>query len=177
VPAQLAEATDVLNRRQVPRLAEMILSRLPAGGTAGVAGLSYKPDTDVIEESQGLLLAKYLLARDVNVVVYDPAAMDNARSALIGRVRFARSLEDCAWQADVLAVTTPWREFESLSAEAMRPIDGHVKTVIDCWRILPRAAFEAVGGYVTLGLGSAGQPVPDADEEHLLRVKMQARGD
>ena len=28
VPASLAEATDVLNRRQVPRLAELILSRL-----------------------------------------------------------------------------------------------------------------------------------------------------
>ncbi|HLN03878.1 MAG TPA: UDP-glucose/GDP-mannose dehydrogenase family protein [Bryobacteraceae bacterium] len=177
VPAQLAEATDALNRRQVPRLTEMILSRLPAGGTAGVAGLSYKPDTDVIEESQGLLLAKHLLARGVNVVVYDPAAMDNARSVLIGRVRFASSLEDCAREADVLAITTPWREFESLSAEAMRSLDGRVKAVIDCWRILPSAAFEAVGEYVTLGLGSASQAVEDAAEEQPFKVQMQARGD
>jgi len=158
-------------------LTEMILSRLPAGGTAGVAGLSYKPDTDVIEESQGLLLAKHLLARDVDVVVYDPAAMDNARSVLIGRVRFASSLEDCAREADVLAITTPWREFESLSAEAMRSLDGRVKAVIDCWRILPSAAFEAVGEYVTLGLGSASQAVEDAAEEQPFKVQMQARGD
>jgi UDPglucose 6-dehydrogenase len=177
VSALLAEATDALNRRQVPRLAEMILGRLPMGGTAGVAGLSYKPDTDVIEESQGLLLAKYLLAREVNGVVYDPAAMNNARSALIGRVRFAPSLADCAREADVLAVTTPWREFESLSAEAMLPLNGRVKTVIDCWRILPRAAFEAVGEYVTLGLGSAGETVPSAAAEQPLKAQMQARGD
>jgi UDPglucose 6-dehydrogenase len=177
VPAALAEATDALNRRQVPRLAELILSRLPVAGTAGVAGLSYKPDTDVIEESQGLLLAKYLLARDLNVVVYDPAAMDNARPALIGRVRFAPSLADCAREADVLAITTPWREFETLSAEAMRPIEGRVKTVIDCWRILPRAAFEAVGAYVTLGLGSGTRPMPDAPEQQPLKVHIQARGD
>jgi UDPglucose 6-dehydrogenase len=177
VPAALAEATEVLNRRQVPRLADMILSRLPAGGSAGVAGLSYKPDTEVIEESQGFLLAKHLLARDVNVVVYDPAAMDNARAALIGRVRFAPSLADCAREADVLAITTPWREFETLSAETMRPFHGRVKTVIDCWRILPRAAFEAVGEYLTLGLGSSSQPMPDAAEEQPLKVQMQARGD
>ena len=55
VPATLAEATDALNRQQVPRLAEMILSRLSQGGIAGIAGLAYKPDTDVVDESQGLL--------------------------------------------------------------------------------------------------------------------------
>jgi len=176
VPAILAEATDELNRRQVPRLAEMILTRLPVGGTAGVAGLSYKPDTEVIEASQGLLLAQYLLARDVNVVVYDPAAMDNARSALVGRVRFAQSLADCAREADVLAITTPWREFESLSAEAVRPVNGRAKTVIDCWRILPSAAFEAVGEYLALGLGSANQPAHDRLGEQPLKVPMQARG-
>jgi UDPglucose 6-dehydrogenase len=57
-PALLAEATDQLNRRQVPRLGAMILAKLPEGGTAGVLGLSYKPDTGVIEESQGVALAK-----------------------------------------------------------------------------------------------------------------------
>jgi len=177
VPAILAEATDELNRRQVPRLAEMILTRLPVGGTAGVAGLSYKPDTEVIEASQGLLLAQYLLARDVNVVVYDPAAMDNARSALFGRVHFASSLADCAREADVLAITTPWREFESLSAEAMRPMNGRAKTVIDCWRVLPSAPFEAVGEYLTLGLGSASRPTHDGAEEQPVKIPMQARGD
>jgi UDPglucose 6-dehydrogenase len=48
-PALLAEATDQLNRRQVPRLTEIVRSRLPKGGTVGVLGLSYKPDTEVIE--------------------------------------------------------------------------------------------------------------------------------
>src|SRR4029077_9099934 len=59
-PALLAEATDQLNRRQVPRLAEIIRSRLPKGGTVGILGLSYKPFTEVVEESQGLDLAKFL---------------------------------------------------------------------------------------------------------------------
>jgi len=177
VPASLAEATEVLNRRQVPRLAELILSRLPAGGTAGVAGLSYKPDTDVIEESQGLLLAKHLLARDVSVIVYDPAAMGNARSALMGRVLFANSLDECARQANVLAITTPWREFQALSPDAMRTANGRLKTVIDCWRLLPRENFEPLVNYVTLGLGRTREAIAGEPAEPPLKAQMQARGD
>src|SRR5579872_1702809 len=73
-PALLAEATDALNKRQVPRLAALVMAHLPEGGTAGVLGLSYKPNTEVVEESQGLALAKYLAEHDVAVAVYDPAA-------------------------------------------------------------------------------------------------------
>lgn len=176
VPATLAEATDAMNRQQVPRLAEMILSRLPEGGVAGIAGLAYKPETEVIDESQGLLLAKYLLSRDAEVAVYDPAAMENARRSLVGRVRFAASLEDCAREADVLAITTPWPEFQALPAAAMRSASERLKTVIDCWRMLPRDAFEAVCEYVSLGVGRAGGGVPAA-QEMLQKVQTNARGD
>ena len=93
-PALLAEATDQLNRRQVPRLAEIVRSRLPKGGTVGVLGLSYKPDTEVIEESQGLDLAKYLASTGFKVVVYDPAAMENAKRQLGGAVTYAASAAD-----------------------------------------------------------------------------------
>src|SRR4029078_10202228 len=90
-PALLAEATDQLNRRQVPRLTEIVRSRLPNGGTVGVLGLSYKPHTEVIEESQGLDLAKHLASTGLKVVVYDPAAMENARRQLSGPVTYAAS--------------------------------------------------------------------------------------
>src|SRR5262249_13249221 len=94
-PALLAEATDQLNRRQVPRLGQMILARLPEGGTAGVMGLSYKPFTEVIEESQGVELARYLLDSGARVVVYDPAAMESACQKL-PEATFATSAAGCA---------------------------------------------------------------------------------
>ncbi len=152
-PALLAEATDQLNRQQVPRLAKLILSRLEKGGTVGILGLSYKPDTEVIEESQGLALAKELLAVGVNVVVYDPAAMNNARQHLNGSVTFAGSAAECAGSADVLAITTPWAEFHKLSAADLK--NGLSKPVVlDCWRVLSPAALEGSATYVTLGKGS-----------------------
>lgn len=153
-PALLAEATHQMNKQQVPRLGELIKSRLPEGGRAGVLGLAYKPDTEVIEESQGVALAQYLLDAGIPVVVYDPAAMENARRQLSGPVTFATSAADCAAQADVVAITTPWPEFRSLtpdhfSHDARRPV------VVDCWRILSPERFEGLVDYLRLGHGTA----------------------
>ena len=57
----IAAATDTVNRRQVSRLAATVESYL-AGTDQRVAvlGLSYKPDTNVVEESQGVMLANRL---------------------------------------------------------------------------------------------------------------------
>jgi UDPglucose 6-dehydrogenase len=150
VPPILAEATHQLNQSQAPRLAKWILARLPEGGTVGVMGLSYKPNTEVIEESQGLALAKHLLSVGVPVVVYDPAAMENARPQLAGKVTFATSAADCARQADVLAITTPWAEFREISPKDFKPHG----TVLDCWRLLDKDAVGAVVEYVALGFGA-----------------------
>ena len=149
VPPILAEATHQLNQSQAPRLAKWILARLPEGGTVGVMGLSYKPNTEVIEESQGLALARHLLSIGVPVVVYDPAAMQNAQPQLAGKVTFATSAADCARQADVLAITTPWAEFREISPKDFK----RHGTVLDCWRLLDKEAVGAVVEYVALGFG------------------------
>ena len=150
VPPILAEATHQLNQSQAPRLAKWILAWLPEGGTAGIMGLSYKPNTEVIEESQGLALAKHLLSVGVPVVVYDPAAMENARPQLAGKVTFATSAADCARQADVLAITTPWAEFREISPKDFK----RHGTVLDCWRLLDKDAVGAVAEYLALGFGA-----------------------
>ncbi len=161
VPALLAEATDQINRRQVPRLAELILSRLPEGGTVGILGLAYKPDTDVVEESQGLALAKELLESGVRVVVYDPAAMANARARLVGTINFACDARACAREADVLVVATPWREFQHLSAADLKR-SGRKPLVIDCWRLL--SAHQLDTEYLILGNGFTQVARRPADE-------------
>jgi len=165
VEAILAEATDRLNRQQVPRLVGLLLSHLPEGGSVGILGLSYKPETKVVEESQGLALARQLLASGAPVVVYDPAAMDEARKFLNGSVTFAHSTKDCAQQAHVLAITTAWDEFKNISPEDLNASLGR-PTVVDCWRILRGVDFGAAVRYLTLGAGlrkSEGEP-PTADE-------------
>jgi UDPglucose 6-dehydrogenase len=150
VEATLAEATDAVNRRQTLRLTELVLEHLSAGGRAGVLGLAYKPDTPVVEQSPGLLLARELSSRGVAVVVYDPEAMPSARALLDAQVEYAESMQACARTAEVLIIATPWAEFAGLEPRHLNGSAGRV-TLIDCWRLLSPERFAAAANYLTLG--------------------------
>ncbi len=153
VQALLAEATDRFNREQVTWLGERMLRKLPAGGRVGILGLAYKPNTTVVEESQGIAFARYFASKGVPVVAYDPeaGAIEGARLLLDGQVTFAASAADCARQADLLFVATPWDEFRKLPPSVLegrgRPV------VVDCWKILPAEAFARVADLIVLGQG------------------------
>jgi len=148
----LAEAADAVNWRQVSRLVDLVSSHLPEGGRVGILGLSYKPDTDVVEESQGVELARSLLSTGVPVVLYDPLAMDNARQVLGDGPTFVSSPQECVQQADVIVITIPWAEFKEIEPADLARNPG-CPVVLDCWRILDGEQFAEVADYVTLGLG------------------------
>ena len=150
VDALLSKATDEINNRQTPRLADIIVPYLPSEGTVGILGLSYKPETNVTERSQGLELAQYLLSQGIGVKVYDPVALDTARDQLIGNVSFASSMDECARQVDVLVIATAWNEFKELSPTTLKH-NPRPTMIIDCWRILNESLFREVSTYLTPG--------------------------
>ena len=86
--ADLALSTDTINRRQIARLTEMVSDLIPDGGTVAVLGMSYKPSTPVIEESQGIMLAKSLKDAGFAVVAHDPMASGPAKTVLGDAARF-----------------------------------------------------------------------------------------
>ena len=149
--ALLAEATDQANRKEVGRLAALIMSKRAQDGVVGILGLSYKPGTDVVDASQGVLLAQALVAKGIPVVAYDPAAMDQAKKILGASVCFSKSAEACIQQSDLVVITTPWNEFETLNPEAFEPSGSRV--LIDCWRIFDASPIAAVTDYIPLGVG------------------------
>jgi len=155
--ALLAEATDEYNQTIVRQLAERI-GALSSRGTVAVLGLAYKPDTTVVEESQGLKLARLLAAKGFDVLVYDALALENARRELGDTVRYARSLEECIRQADLLVLTTPDKEFARLHTEQSPLRSG--QTVFDAWRLL-RRQFNNNGEvvYLPLGVGDRDDPL------------------
>ena len=56
-------------------------------------------------------------------------------------------------QSDVLAITTPWAEFQELPLSAFQRSGGDI-TVLDCWRVLPERVAESIEHYLTLGKGA-----------------------
>jgi UDPglucose 6-dehydrogenase len=156
--AVLAEATHVYNERQVTRLLDRLRPVLPAGGRVGVLGLAYKPNTNVVEESQGVKLAQALVREGVPVVVYDPLAMENARIVLGDAVEYASSLAACVERSRVLAIATPCEEFRGLTPALLAHNPRRV--VVDCWRVLDADVVRSVADYMTVGKGTG--PAPSA---------------
>jgi UDPglucose 6-dehydrogenase len=153
----LAEATDLFNRAQIKCIAELVRRYHSDDKVVGILGLTYKPDTDVVEESFGLLLARELSAAGMQVTAYDPSAnVGDALSAAIN-VRRAVSAVECIAQADLVVLATPWQEFGDISAEHWA-CPSLPRTVIDCWGVLHH--LERLGGviYVRLGFGGKVRP-------------------
>jgi UDPglucose 6-dehydrogenase len=148
--AALAETTDSQNRAEVRRLADLVKRHAKSGAKVGILGLSYKPDTEVIEESQGVLLVQQLLEEDLDLSVYDPMAMDAARVVLGDRPQYCGSAEDCARQSDVVVIAVPWKEFSRIPESAF---SGRRAVLIDAWRIAP-PAWRAAVHYVPVGVNA-----------------------
>jgi UDPglucose 6-dehydrogenase len=154
--AAIAKATDEINRNQASRLVGHLLPKLAPKSKVGILGLSYKPDTNVIEQSQGLALAKELLARGFSVVLYDPLALENVRQILGSQPDYAASARECVQGADAVVITTSSKEFKTLVPTDFSPTNRStkLKLLLDCWRILDKSQFSPVCEYLALGVGS-----------------------
>jgi UDPglucose 6-dehydrogenase len=146
----LAEATDRFNRAQIKSVAEIVKSHHRGNEPIAILGITYKPNTDVVEEAFGLLLAQELSAAGLPVLAYDPSLETARVQATLQHVRFAKSSEACIAASGVVVLATPWQQFRELAKEKWLH-----RTVIDCWRFLPH--LENVDGirYVRLGSGAA----------------------
>ena len=151
-PADLAQATHRFNRAQISWLADLICSQSPGRGTTGILGLTYKTNTDVVEESVGVLLAQELTNRAIAVLVCDPAGARNCLRVLGGTVRVVASAEECITASDVIVLATPWAEFVGIPASRWARA-GRPRVVVDCWRALPHLADTHGVLYMGLGLG------------------------
>ena len=167
--ATLADATDRVNRQQPARIVGLVRRRL-ATGTVGILGLSYKPNTSVVEESQGVEIAKLLTAQGYRVVVFDPQATEAAMSELGDQVEAAADVTACASAADVLVVATPWPSFRDLPLVALQRPHGKRVAIIDCWRLLPAAEVDAVVDLIYPGRAWAEADVEPAAPPVRLRL-------
>jgi len=133
--ARLAEATDRENEHQNERIVALVRQTLGEvrGKNIAMLGLTYKPDTDVIEESAAVKIARALLKEGARLTVYDPAGMENAKKILGNEnISYANSAKECLKDADFCILSTPWEEFKSLKpadfTDAMKQ-----PVLLDCW--------------------------------------------
>ncbi|HEX8564270.1 MAG TPA: nucleotide sugar dehydrogenase [Pyrinomonadaceae bacterium] len=133
--AHISETTDDFNRSMAEKIAEKLRPVIQDGVTTAILGLSYKPFSHVVEESQGVYLANALSQAGARVVAYDPLAGESANAELKGKVLILDSAKKCLEQAEVVLITTADPEFQTLTYTDFNPEFSKI-TVIDFWRIL-----------------------------------------
>jgi UDPglucose 6-dehydrogenase len=154
--AWLQDATHKVNRHQNERIARLIQQKLGnfKNKTIAILGITYKPNTDVVEASASLETARELLKKGASLRIYDPAGNDNARRTLGNKnVIYATSVEECLEGTQLCVLATPWDEFKSLTPEDF--IAGMEKpALLDCWRFFDRGKFVGKLDYLALGISS-----------------------
>jgi UDPglucose 6-dehydrogenase len=151
--ADVAEATDRINNYQIDRLAGLVAKFAKSGDRVTILGLSYKPQTPVVEESHSVKLAARLADSGYVVTVHDPLAQEAAVTALGDKVVVAPTLEGAVRGCDLLIVATGWPDYKAIEpAWAKRNGSGKL-TILDLWRTLPAEKFADVADVLYLGWG------------------------
>ncbi len=139
-PARLLAEVDAINLRQRKRAADLALGAAPRGGKVAVLGAAFKADSDDVRDSPALDVAARVHAGGVDVTVYDPRAVPNAKDAH-PELDYAEAIDDACAGADVVLVLTEWDEFRTLDPVALRSVvrrpvvvDGRLVLDHDVWR-------------------------------------------
>jgi UDPglucose 6-dehydrogenase len=148
VRCDLAEATDLINDHQLKRLERAVTHHCSPGTTVAILGLAYKPNTPVIEESQGLRLALALVQKGFKIITSDPQArLDHSKLSGLD-IDFSPSAQTVIESAEAIIIMTPWPEYENLAPS----IFGR-KVVIDPWRLFPMKSLLPSTRHIHLGVG------------------------
>jgi len=150
----LLNAVEEVNNTQPHKaveLAKKLLGNLK-GKRIAILGLAFKPNIDDIREAVSIKVINRLLDKGSKIIVYDPAAMDNAKNILRDRVKYASSVIKCISDADCCIITTEWDEFKKLKPE---DFIQHMKTpiVVDGRRIYDSEEYSRKLNLAAIGLG------------------------
>jgi UDPglucose 6-dehydrogenase len=154
IPSPLQEATDAVNMSIVDWVASDVDALMTDNdsGTVSVLGLTFKPNTPVVTESQSLEIAQRLSA-DYRVKVYDPMGMENAKkNSGDYDLLWCESAYECLAGSSMCVLVTPWDEFQTITPSEIK--NAMFKPIVyDCWRFWDRKAMVKAGiKYYALGL-------------------------
>ena len=121
--ALLRSVVDI-NRGRAAHFVEAISKTLSPldGKIISLLGVAFKPNTDDMREAKSIEVATELVRLGATVRVYDPVALENARSALPASVIYCASSYEAAAGADAIALVTEWNEFKFLNLDRVRQV-------------------------------------------------------
>jgi UDPglucose 6-dehydrogenase len=138
---------DAINLRRRDRAVQLVVDALGGlvfGRRIAVLGAAFKPFSDDVRDSPALDVAVRLRGLGADVVVTDPAAVENAK-ALHPQLAYTTERDDALSEADAVVIVTEWDDYRrELSPEhAGALVRGRI--VVDGRNCLDAAAWRAAG--------------------------------
>ncbi|MFC1784205.1 UDP-glucose dehydrogenase family protein [Candidatus Neomarinimicrobiota bacterium] len=136
----LAVRTDQINDyHRNERIPNKLLALMKDNKTdnLSILGLTYKTDTQIVEESAAISIINTLVKEDVQITIYDPAGMNEAKKEItdLDKIQFANSAKECLTEAKVCFIATPWKEFSNLSKMDFLDTMSDNPTIVDGWNM------------------------------------------
>ncbi len=137
---------DAINMRRRTRMVD--LARIELGGSflgkrIAVLGAAFKPESDDIRDSPALNVAAQIRLQGGDVVVTDPAAVENARRAW-PQLSFETDTRKAYVGADLILLLTEWREYRDLDPAVVAK-ETRGRTILDGRNVLDPATWRAAG--------------------------------
>ena len=152
-----ALTANQLRKRLMARRVVTALGGVAEGKTVAILGLTFKAETDDMRDAPSITIADILRQAGARLRVYDPQGMPQAR-AVLGEVAYAASALECCVGADIIVVTTEWREFADLDLDAVAAV-APGRLIVDMRNILDPARV-AAAGFALHGIGRRADPSP-----------------
>jgi len=149
---RLSPSVTTANNDVVERIFGLIKSRVQAPGPLALLGISYKPGTHIVEESQSLSLARRLREAGYEVRLHDPAAISLSRSELLGLGELCDDPYSAAQNARAVLLLTDWPQYATLDWTRLERHVGAEPLLFDSWRICKDMKFDR---FTHLALGLA----------------------
>lgn len=155
-PLRIVETVADINERRKLAMADRVLAALGGpdearGKTVTVLGLTFKPSTDDMRDSPALAIVPALMGAGVQVRVYDPQGMENAKSEIGVGPYYAESAYNAIEGADCIALVTEWNEFRALQLDRVKSLMKE-PVMVDMRNIYNPEELRAAG-FVYYGIG------------------------
>ncbi|MBL7197348.1 MAG: UDP-glucose/GDP-mannose dehydrogenase family protein [Candidatus Omnitrophica bacterium] len=150
--AELPKTVDKVNRLQIERILALTRKKIRKGSKVSILGLSYKPNTEIVEDSQAVDIASAIKELGAQVYVYDPMANSLTKRIYGDRFKYANNINDCLKNSEACIVTTAWQEFKNLKPARFEKLMKSHAILVDCWRLYDKDKFKKIN-CIGLGLG------------------------
>ena len=124
----LSSATDLANKSHIEFISRIVQEKTLPGTKIGIAGISYKIGTNVIDESPGIAIAKLLMENGYEVIFWD----DEGASCELENLSQGRrnSMHELCLESDFVVIARPLNE----PIVFMESLKLHKREYLDLWR-------------------------------------------